>query len=414
LYPLVVMAISLGLLVVLLRFKVKIGLSMVFASVALALLLRVTPGQMWSQLTFEWNHKPFTQTTGYLFISITVLVLVVKVIGAIMYETGISQRLAPAMHGLFRSRRVALSVIPLIMGLLPTPGGIMLSAPMVREMGDGIGLDRSRQAAINFFFRHQWESCWPLYPAVPLIQDLLGVSVLTLIVHNITITLFGFVGGVIFLLTVGIRFRKSHQVYHARLHHNLRYFLHAFWPIILAVMLYTGLGIHPAVGILIAIFGLFVLHSMPIKKCLDIFSSANEPDHILLIAAALFFKLNLEASGSVLEIKDFLIGSNVPPATVIFFLPFIIAFVTGVTLPTVAITFPFLTAFIGTGAEAKMGLETLAFSGLICGLFLTPVHLCLMLSVGYFETSLLKIIAKIFLPVLFVAAAGITMAVLFG
>jgi len=83
-------------------------------------------------------------------------------------------------------------------------------------------------------------------------------------------------------------------------------------------------------------------------------------------------------------------------------------------MPTVAITFPFIAPFIGTGQEAKVGLETLAFSGLACGLLLTPVHLCLVLSASYFETSLTKIILKLLGPVFFVAAAGVLMAVFFG
>ncbi len=98
----------------------------------------------------------------------------------------------------------------------------------------------------------------------------------------------------------------------------------------------------------------------------------------------------------------------------IFLLPMMVAFLTGLTLPTVAITFPFLIPFIGVGQEAKIALETLAFSGLVCGLLITPVHLCLALSTSYFETPLSKIILKILGPVFFIAAAGVTMALLFG
>jgi len=81
-------------------------------------------------------------------------------------------------------------------------------------------------------------------------------------------------------------------------------------------------------------------------------------------------------------------------------------------MPTVAITYPFLITFIGTGSEARMGLEGLAFSGLLFGLWLTPVHLCLALSASYFQTSLLKIILKLLLPTAGVAIAGVLMAVL--
>ena len=80
-------------------------------------------------------------------------------------------------------------------------------------------------------------------------------------------------------------------------------------------------------------------------------------------------------------------------------------------MPTVAITFPFLATYIGTGAEAKIGLETLAFSGILCGLLVTPVHLCLALSCTYFETPIGKIIAKLLIPTVVIALAGIIAAI---
>ena len=69
---------------------------------------------------------------------------------------------------------------------------------------------------------------------------------------------------------------------------------------------------------------------------------------------------------------------------------------------------------MGTGRDLKMGLEALAFSGLLVGLWLTPVHLCLALSASYFQTSLLKIIWKLVLPTAGVAVAGALLAVFFG
>ena len=412
-YPLAAMALSLVLLAVLLHYKVKIGRAMFLAAVALALLLRVTPGQMWAELIREWQAEPLTKTSGYLFISLTGLLLLVNVIGATMREAGISQRLAGALHGLFRSRRLALSAIPMMMGLLPTPGGIMLSAPMVRDLGDQIGVERSRQAAINFFFRHQWESIWPLFPAVPLVQGIFGVSAYSVVSHNITIAAFGLVGGGIFLLLFGIPAKTGTDISDGRRFvANVKDVAQVFWPIALAVGLYVGLNVPPALGILIGIIGLLLLHRIPRNRWAVIFKAAKEIDFVLLIGSALLFKLILLSGGAIPQIKDFMLAANVPPSVIIFFLPFFVGFLTGVTMPTVAMTFPFLTAFIGTGSQAQMGLQTLAFSGILCGLYLTPVHLCLSLSAGYFRAPLSMIIARLLLPTAFIAAAGITAAFL--
>ena len=54
----------------------------------------------------------------------------------------------------------------------------------------------------------------------------------------------------------------------------------------------------------------------------------------------------------------------------------------------------------------------LAFSGLICGLFITPVHLCVSLSATYFDAPLHKILLHLLGPVIFIAIGGIMMAFL--
>ena len=59
-----------------------------------------------------------------------------------------------------------------------------------------------------------------------------------------------------------------------------------------------------------------------------------------------------------------------------------------------------------------MGVETLAFAGLVFGLAISPIHLCLALSASYFKTSLVKIIVMVLPAALCVAAAGWAMALL--
>ena len=97
------------------------------------MLLKVTPSEFWQTLINEWHTKALSQTTAYLFVMLAALIMMVNVFATAMKDTGVSQRLVPALHGLFRSRRLALAAIPIMMGTLPTPGGIMLSAPVVRR-----------------------------------------------------------------------------------------------------------------------------------------------------------------------------------------------------------------------------------------------------------------------------------------
>jgi hypothetical protein len=409
-YELFVICLSLVFLAVLLRFKVRLGQAMMITCFALAVLLGVTPRAFYQTAVDEWKNKPVSQTTGYLFITLSTLLTGVNILGIALKQTGVSGRLLPSIQGLFGSRRVALASIPLMMGMLPTPGGIMLSAPMVRDLGDQIGINRNRQAALNYLFRHQWESVWPLFPAVPLIQGMLGVQAFSLILHNVPIMICGTLGGILFLLLPGLPPKQAHHRTRGRFAGDLAGFMHAFWPIGVVAGLYAAFGVTPAAGIMAAIVLFLLLHKVPLKQWAWLFRSGLEFDVVLLILGALLFKLNIEASHAVEAVIQFLSSMNVPPLVLVFFLPFLVVFLTGLTMPTVAITFPFLVPFIGVGPEAKLGIETLAFSGIICGLALTPIHLCLALSASYFKTPLLRIVASMAGPIIFVAGAGILMA----
>jgi hypothetical protein len=239
---------------------------------------------------------------------------------------------------------------------------------------------------------------------------MLGVSAFAVISHNLAIMLPFLAGGVFFLLLPAMPTKKTQGRGSMIFGDNLRDFVGAIWPIAVVAGLYIGFDLTPAVGMLLAIIAFLVFHRVPMVRWPKLFKAGFEPDFILLVFASLLFKLNLEAGNVIADVVQFLIEANVPPYLLIFMLPMIVGFLTGVTLPTVAITFPFLIPFIGTGQDAKMGLEVLAFAGLLCGLFLTPIHLCVSISASYFEVPLSKLILKIVGPVILVAAAGAAMA----
>jgi integral membrane protein (TIGR00529 family) len=412
-YALAMIFVALAALVVLLRFGIRIGRAMVVSALLLAILLGVTPGQMGGRLAAEWHELPLSETTPYLFVSLTALLLLVNVLGEAMSQIGLSARLVPAMQGLFRSRRVALATIPLLMGMLPTPGGIMLSAPMVREAGDKIGVERSHLAAINFFFRHQWEGVWPLFPAVPLIVDMLGVPAGRVIGYHLALSLAGIAGGVAALLLVGIPPRRvEHMTVRGSFVSHTRDFIHALWPILFTAVLFVEWRVPPAAGMLVAIVALLLLHRVDVRRWGRVFNAAAEPDTVLLLFGALWFKLNLEAGGAVVSVVGFFHEMHMPPLLVLFVLPFLVSFSTGVTTPSVAITYPFLMPFIRTPGGTFVGVETLAFAGVVFGLAISPIHLCLALSASYFDTPLLRIVMKVLPPALCVVGAGFAVALL--
>ncbi len=93
------------------------------------------------------------------------LVLTITVFGAVMEHVGKLRALAGSLLALFRDRRWAMGSLASLVGLLPMPGGAMISAPMVGEVAKDLDLSREDKTAINHWMRHVWEyrsipACW--------------------------------------------------------------------------------------------------------------------------------------------------------------------------------------------------------------------------------------------------------------
>jgi len=77
------------------------------------------------------------------------------------------------------------------------------------------------------------------------------------------------------------------------------------------------------------------MHRVPPARWGAVFKAAREPDLVLLILGALFFKTTLESSGAIASVVEFLTSIHVPPPLLMFLLPMLVSFATGVTMPTV-------------------------------------------------------------------------------
>ncbi|KKL15606.1 hypothetical protein LCGC14_2503900, partial [marine sediment metagenome] len=74
-YALIVMAVSLFVLVVLLRFKVSIGRAMVASAIIATIMLRLWPQAILAHLNYEFENFPLSKTSVYLFVMISALLM---------------------------------------------------------------------------------------------------------------------------------------------------------------------------------------------------------------------------------------------------------------------------------------------------------------------------------------------------
>src|SRR5574337_341797 len=144
-----------ALIVLLLRLRWNFGLIMAVASVFLGALYRVGPLRQ-TRVFIASSLDPVTVNL------VTGLVLIM-VLENIIRKRGLLKRMMESVVNVARDRRIAMAVLPAVIGLLPSAGGAAFSAPMVQEAATDAGIRPERKAFINYWFRHIWEYCSPLY-----------------------------------------------------------------------------------------------------------------------------------------------------------------------------------------------------------------------------------------------------------
>jgi len=133
--------------VILVFSKFNIGLALFLGGVVLGLLL--LPISTLLEQLLDTILDPSV-------ILLALAVGVIPVIGGLMEETGLVDRL---VQNLRVDRRLFLGVSPALIGMLPMPGGALMSAPLVEKAGeDVLGNVKS---AINVWFRHIPQLVYP-------------------------------------------------------------------------------------------------------------------------------------------------------------------------------------------------------------------------------------------------------------
>ncbi len=105
----------------------------------------------------------------------------ITLLSYIMATSRLHERLVNATIRLLRSAKLAVMVIPPLIGAMPIPGGAIVSAPLVDRPADMLGLSQARKAAVNLVFRHANFFVLPFSSSLVLGAKLIDVDVYHLI-----------------------------------------------------------------------------------------------------------------------------------------------------------------------------------------------------------------------------------------
>ncbi len=350
------------------------------------------------------------------------------------------------------SRRIALGVVPLLIGTLPMPGGAIISAPLVGALNDDDARGPEALSAVNYLFRHILELAWPLFPAFILTSGLTKLPTLTLIGLNIYAPIVLLILGFLFVLP---KSRNNSEGAHGSADAiplpnaiplsmaapssdvrasadslsgnsistgekpSLREVLHGIAPLGLVLGTYIvidviwealtkNISLSADVKALMSRYvpiyiGLLIGSWYLIKTSGGawIFKHSLTNSTIDLIAVVIgirVFSALMTSANLAHEASLELANAGIPALVVIAVLPFISGIVTGVGMGYVGLSMPIVLALIASsGIPLKAGVMIANAFG-YTGMMLSPLHVCMVVTAQHFKSSLIKVMLKCALP----------------
>lgn len=384
----------LTVIIVLLRRKASMAAVMPVGALLLALIY-LTPPRAFIKAVSVAVFSPKS-------LDMTLTLMLTMVMENILRTTGMLKRMVSSLSAALSDQRVVMAAMPAMIGMLPSPGGAVFSAPMVNEAAGEAPIKAEQKALINYWYRHIWEYVSPLYPGIILASGITGLSTQTLFVVNLPYAVAVVVLGAFFCFRGIGRLKSPHD--DAGKGGEFLTFLVMVSPIMLALSLVVIFRINPALSLGGAVVALYLFHRYTPAMIFKNLRESVSAKALFLVIGIMIFQEVLKVTGALDGISAFFAASGLPVYLILALIPFIAGLMTGLTIGYVGITFPLLLSLMG-GSTPSPGLVALAFGAGFAGVMLSPIHLCYVLTCEYFQADITKVYHRLFIPSALVLSA---------
>ncbi|MBN1786232.1 MAG: DUF401 family protein [Candidatus Methanofastidiosa archaeon] len=303
------------------------------------------------------------------------------ILGALLKEIGAFDDL---IQNLRLGKKTFLAFSAALIGLLPVPGGALISAPIIKKVAGSI--QKEKAFLINIWFRHVLILVYPIGPAL-----LIPVKIANLNVYDVIPYLFPFflaliALGYIFLLR-GIEEDMEYEGKAAPRKLIMPIFI-ILLPLLIDYGIKRVMTVEPAdmvlfFAVLSSTLLAMLVGKVSLKKARSIAISSKFWKFILIMMTMFMFIDVFSISG----VGGLISQLDVPAVVLCVLIGFLLAFVTGRTQLSASVVIP---AYLATTSLESMPLMVFAttFVGIFLGYLISPLHPCISVSLEYFEVKL--------------------------
>lgn len=332
---------------------------------------------------------------------------IIPLIGGVMERGGLMDDL---VENLRIKRKAFLAASPALLGLLPMPGGALLSAPLVDKGGRGVPADR--KSAINVWYRHLLILVYPL-GSLLITTKMAGLDLYKAVLYTIPGFLLLLVLGQVFLIR-----QVEGEIRHKERFDGLK-LTRPIFIVVMAPILHVCFKkimgswtpisdfvseLSLVIAVLASLAAALYFSSLPLK---DIFPVTKKmrPWRFFLIIIGMFFFLNVFTAS---EAPKVISGLKVPDPVLLVGVGAFLGFATGRISAPVFILYPVYVGRVAAGVSGNAGPAIVGRSMMIpfilmyfsvfLGYVISPIHPCLIVTQEYFGITYKDMIKRLFLP----------------
>jgi uncharacterized protein len=369
------------LIVILLRLKLDLGLVMFISSILLGLLFQLSFYGIINNIYLTVSDPNTLELVG--------IVVLVYILSSILRRTKSMDGIISSLLNIVVDYRLILFFIASFLGLIPMPAGAMFSAPLLREIGARNNMNSEDIMFANYWFRHVWEFVWPLIPGVLLYASVIGVDIREIMIFQFPFTIIALSIGFFWMYT-HLESNNNFQINYKDWKPQIRTLFQSVWSILLIIFLVLFLKINLLVSVSISIILLLIIQRISMKELRDIIFQDVSFKVVIMIIGIMLFKQVLENTDSMTQLPQFFSAIGINVWVVLFFIPFLLGFLTGITTGFIGITFPILMPLMTQGGSLNVSMAMLAYLAGYIGMMVSPMHLCLTVTIEYLNANILK------------------------
>lgn len=388
----VLLIIAMSIIVFMLRKHVQVGPAMIVGGLFLWAMRSLDVGIL-GQALMETLQKGRT----YDLIAALALVMCLEIE---LRTSGTLSGMVYALQRLFSSAKIILAIMPAFLGLLPSLGGARFSAPIVEEASKGLGLDEDHKAAINFWFRHPFEFSNPIIAGMIMACSIAQVSYGDFVVHTFWMSAVCIIVGWIVL----IRPIKADLTLNVDENEDKKYLdiVLSLSPIFITFILVVLFKLNASVAMGITTFVLFIIlkvmgRTVSLK---EVIMGAFDKKMFTNVICILYFIQLLTDTNVLMETVEAFRNAPLPIPVIVAGVSLVIGVLTGMSQAHVSIIMPIVAAI----APGNLNLAAVAMIFGVAGQMLTPTHMCLIVTLDFFNANIFKTLK----PILFIECIVLT------